>query len=37
MYKIVKFPLVFDAIDYTHVRIQPPGCNDTEINRNRKE
>ncbi|XP_016660548.2 putative nuclease HARBI1 [Acyrthosiphon pisum] len=36
MYEIARFPLVFGAIDCTHVRIQSPGGHDSEMFRNRK-
>jgi nuclease HARBI1 len=36
MFKIARFPLVFGAIDCTHVRIQSPGGEYSEIYRNRK-
>lgn len=36
MFKIARFPLVFGAIDCTHVRIQSPGGEFAESFRNRK-
>lgn len=36
MFKIARFPLVFGAIDCTHVRIQSPGGESSESYRNRK-
>lgn len=36
MFKIARFPLVFGAIDCTHVRIQSPGGESSETFRNRK-
>lgn len=36
MFKIARFPLVFGAIDCTHVRIQSPGGEFSETFRNRK-
>lgn len=36
MFKIARFPLVFGAIDFTHVSIQSPGGEFSETFRNRK-
>ncbi|KAL4122800.1 hypothetical protein QTP88_015075 [Uroleucon formosanum] len=36
MFKIARFPLVFGAIDCTHVRIQSPGGEFSKTFRNRK-
>lgn len=35
-YAIARFPLVYGALDCTHIRIQSPGGNTSELFRNRK-